>query len=282
MAVARYILLDCSATTKAMSLEFSATIQAINEAIRKIREKLNDGLVIPGLSDIETENLNIALKNRDKSVRRAKAGKQEEKAIRDRVINIMREHVIVRMFEEGKRIACIARVVGSRKKDVRQVIEKSRGINNVVREMYQSGQSIPQIADILGLPREDVRKILVKWGYNLKVIRYLPVFEVKRRTISTIKPGKPKNRKAVVKRPAIIGRDGLADWCKVHYDKESGELKLPGGCVPPADLPRIYPVKKTIVFPAKEPVPSLIPAPPPPRSECSRRGRTRIGYMRFF
>ncbi|MCL6557815.1 MAG: hypothetical protein K6U74_03250, partial [Firmicutes bacterium] len=280
LAVSRHIILDCAATAKTMSLEFSTTIQAVNDAIRKIKDKLAAGLTIPGLSDIEMEKLDSAMKNRNKPKGSARADKQEEKTAWERVQTIAKEHVIIRMFEEGITVGVIAKTVGASKKDVRQAIDKIRGTNQVVREMYQSGQSIPQIARAIGLPEAETRKILKEWGYNLKAV-YCPVPEIKKRTISTIKPGKPKNARAAIKRPATIGREGLADWNRLHYD-DSGRLRLPCGCAPPADLPRKFPSTKALVLPVKEPAQSFYPAPPPPRAECSSRGRIRIGYMRFF
>lgn len=147
--------------------------------------------------------------------------------------------------------------------------------------MFGVGRSISQIAELIGLPKKEVKKTLGDLGYNLKVKKYFPVPKVEKRTISTIEPCKPRNSRMVARPAATVSREGLADWNKMHYDS-SGHLRLPYGCVPPADLPRKFPSQKALALPEKEPMPSFFPAPPPPKAECSRRGRFRMGYIRFF
>lgn len=279
LTVARYIIRDYSASAKSMACEFLVTVRAVNEALKKIRDKVAAGLFIPGLSDLEMENLCDALINRDRFRKEIKDGKQEN-VIKNRVIDIMREHVINKMFDEGNRVADIARVVGVSRGTVRQVIARTEhGIPGLIREMFRAGRSVSQIADLISLPKKDVRKTLKDIGYNLKIVKYFPTPDIERRTISTIKLCKLKSKR-ILRRVAKVSREGLADWNKVHYDS-SGNLQLPYGCVPPADLPRKFPSQKALVFTAKEPRPCFFPAPLS-RADCSRRGRTRIGYMRLF
>jgi hypothetical protein len=147
--------------------------------------------------------------------------------------------------------------------------------------LYREGKSIQQISDLLDVPKREIQNSLKAAGYNLKTMKPFTCIESDRRTAGTIKPAKPRSKKTPVRRAATVSREGLADWNRLHYD-DSGRLRLPYGCAPPADLPRKFPSTKALVLPAKEPVPSFYPAPPLPRAECSRRGRTRIGYMRFF
>ena len=279
LAVARHIIKDYSASAKGMACEFLVTVRAVNEALRKIRDKIAAGLFIPGLSDLEMDNLCDALINRERFREQIKGGKKE-KVIKNRVIDIMREHVIKRMFKEGNRVADIARVAGVSRRTVRQVIAE-HGMPDLIREMFGAGRSISQIAELIGLPKKEIKKTLGDLGYNLKIREYFPVREVERRAISTIKPCKPRSSRTVVRRATTVSREGLADWNKMHYDS-SGHLRLPYGCVPPADLPRKFPSPKVLALPAKEARPCFFPAPPPLKVDCCRRGRARIRYMEFF
>ncbi|MFZ5633344.1 MAG: hypothetical protein ACOY40_10905 [Bacillota bacterium] len=249
--------------------------------LKNIRDRLDAGLAIPGLSGIETESVFRALAARDRSRKETRAGKREAEVVWDRLIGIMREHVVCRMFKEGYRIADIAGAAGIGKRKVRQIIDKDHSISNLIVEMYREGKSIKQISDLLDLPKREIRDTLKGAGYNLKTMKQFTCIENDRRTAGTIKPAKPRSKRTPVRRAATVSREGLADWNRLHYD-DSGRLRLPCGCAPPADLPRKFPSTKALVLPAKEPVPSFYSAPPPPRAECSRRGRTRIGYMRFF
>jgi len=281
VAVARYMLNEHSATAETMSEFFSVSTRSVNAALKKIRERLDAGLVMPGLSEIETENVFHVLAARESYRKEARAGKRETEAVWNSLIGIMREHVVSRMFNEGNRIADIAGAAGISKRKVRQMIEKVHNISDLIVEMYQEDRSIQQISDFFAVPKREIQNTLKAAGYNLKVIKQLAGMGIDRRTASTIKPAKPRSKRSPVKRAATVSREGLADWNRLHYD-DSGRLRLPYGCAPPADLPRKFPSTKTLVLPAKEPVPSFYPAPPLPRAECSRRGRVRIGYMRFF
>lgn len=281
VVVAKHIIMDNAALADEVSFKLLVSMRAVNEALRKIREKLSAGLFIPGLSDGEMESLYQALENRDRFRKEAKSEKQGA-ALKTRVIGIMREHAINRMFEEGSSVAYIAKVVGVSKRVVRQVIEKAGdGIPNIIKEMYVVGRSISEIAHLISLPKKEVKKTLKDLGYKLKAIQYFPALDPGKRTISTIKPTKLKNKKNIGRRKMTVSREVLADWNKMHYDS-AGVLRLPYGCAPPADLPKKFPSHRALVVPPKEPGPSFFPAPPPSRADCSRRGRTRMGYMRFF
>ncbi|MFZ5651727.1 MAG: hypothetical protein ACOY4I_12860 [Bacillota bacterium] len=281
MAVARHIIRDHSSSAKSMACELLVTARSVNEALRKIRDKIASDLFIPGLSDLEMDNLCDALINRERFKKQIK-DETKEKEIKNGLIDIMREHVIRRMFKEGNRVADIARVVGISRRAVRQVIaEAEHGIPDLIREMFGAGRNISQIAELIGLPKKEIKKILGELGYNLKIRKYFPVREVEKRTISTIKPCKPRNSRTVVRRAKTVSREGLADWNKMHYDS-SRHLRLPYGCVPPADLPRKFPSQRAMMASPAEPRLSFYPAPPPSRAACSRRGRKRIEYMRFF
>lgn len=284
LAVARYIIMNSAATTKVMSAEFSATVQSVNGALRKIREKLQAGLAVPGLSDTEARILYQAMVARDRWREEEKNRMREEKDLRSKVMDILREHLITRMFEEGDSIPDIVGIVSVRKRNVMEILAKTGLIGTRVRGMFASGHGIPRIAGLTGLAEKEVRKILKGFGYSLgarpEQIRDFSPPEINRRKISTIKPSKPRSRKGAVRRKATLSREGLADWNRMHYD-DSGLLRLPYGCAPPADLPRKFPSPKALPFQPKEPGTSFLPAPPP-KAECSRRGRARIEYMRFF
>ncbi|MFZ5645452.1 MAG: hypothetical protein ACOY46_17965 [Bacillota bacterium] len=284
LAVARYIIINSAATAKVMSEEFSATVQSVNGALRKIREKLQAGMAVPGLSDTEAEILLRAMEVRDRWPEEEKARMRGVKDLRSKVVNILREHLITRMFEEGNSISDIAGATGVRKRNVMGVLAKTGQMGSRVREMFASGHGVPRIASVTGLRVKEVRKILQGFGYSLGArkehIRYFSPTEINRRKISTVKPSRPRSRKGAVRRKSTLSREGLADWNRMHYDN-SGVLRLPYGCAPPADLPRKFPLSKAMTLQPKEPGPSFFLAPPP-KAECSRRGRTRIGYMRFF
>jgi len=281
LAVARHIIRDHSSSAKSMACELFVTARSVNEALRKIRDKIAAGLFIPGLSDLEMDNLCDALINRERFGMQIK-DETKEKEIKNGLIDIMRDHVIKRMFKEGNRVADIARVVGISRRVVRQVIaEAEHGMPDLIREMFRAGSNISQIAELIGLPKKEIKKILGELGYNLKIRQCFPVQEVEKRTISTIKPCKPRNSRTVVRRATTVSREGLADWNKMHYDS-SGHLRLPYGCVPPADLPRRFPSQRFMMASPAEPKSSFFPASPPLRAACSRRGRKRIEYMSFF
>ncbi|MFZ5651999.1 MAG: hypothetical protein ACOY4I_14275 [Bacillota bacterium] len=281
LAVARHIIRDYSSSAKSMACELLVTARSVNEALRKIRDKIAADLFIPGLSDLEMANLCDALINRERFRKQIK-DETKEKEIKNGLIDIMRDHVIKRMHKEGNGVADIARVVGISRRAVRQVIaEAEHGIPDLIREMFWAGRNISQIAELIGLPKREIKKILGELGYNLRIRKYLPSREVERRTISTIKPCKPRNSRTVVRRATTVSREGLADWNKMHYDS-SGHLRLPYGCVPPADLPRKFPSQRAMMASPAEPRLSFYPAPPPSRADCSRQGRIRIGYMRFY
>ena len=284
LAVARYIIMNSAATAKVMSEEFSATVQSVNGGLRKIREKLQAGLAVPGLSNTEAVTLYQAMVARDRWREEEKARMRKEKDLRSKVVDILREHLITRMFEEGKSIPDIAGVASVRKRNVMEILAKTGQIGSRVREMFTSGHRVPRIADLTGLAEKEVRKILKDFGYSFRArpehVRHFSPPEIDRKKISTIKPSRPKSRKGAVRRKATLSREGLADWNRMHYD-DSGVLRLPYGCAPPADLPRKFPSPKALTLQPKEPGPSFFPASPP-KAECSRRGRARIGYMRFF
>jgi len=284
LAVARYIIMNSAATAKVMSEEFSATVQSVNGALRKIREKLQAGLAVPGLSNTEAVILYQAMVARDRWREEEKARMWKEKDLRSKVVDILREHLITRMFEEGNSIPDIAGVASVRKRNVMEILAKTGQIGSRVREMFTSGHRVPRIADLTGLAEKEVRKILKDFGYSFGArpehVRHFSPPEIDRKKISTIKPSRPKSRNGAVRRKATLSREGLADWNRMHYD-DSGVLRLPYGCAPPADLPRKFPSPKALTLQPKEPGPSFFPASPP-KAECSRRGRARIGYMRFF
>ncbi|MCL6479512.1 MAG: hypothetical protein K6T65_14090 [Peptococcaceae bacterium] len=281
LAVARYVINEHPATAETMSEYFSVSTRSVNAALKKIRDRLDAGLAIPGLSKIETESVFRAFAARERSRKEARAGKREAEAVRNRLIGVMREYVVCRMFKEGYRIADIAGTAGTGKRKVRKMIEKVYNISDLIVELYREGRSIQQISDLFDMPGREIQNSLKAAGYNLKTMKPFTCIESDRRAAGTIKPAKPRSKKTPVRRAATVSREGLADWNRLHYDY-SGRLRLPYGCAPPADLPRKFPSTKALVIPAREPVPSFYPAPPPARAECTRRGRTRIGYMRFF
>lgn len=154
-------------------------------------------------------------------------------------------------------------------------------IKKMIREMFVEGMKVRQIALTAGLSKEKIKKALLDMGY--KKIRIVKVYIDTRgqnaiRRVSTIKPLKTRSIKKAVKRESKISRSALANWCRLHYD-DSGSLKLPAGCVAPADLPMRYPRTKELVLLAAESK-TLYSAPPP--AECTTKGKKRIGYMRFF
>lgn len=281
VAVARYMLNEHPAMAENISEYFSVTTRSVNAAMKKIRERLDAGLAIPGLSEIETENVFHVLAARERSRKEARTGKREAEAVRNRLIDIMRQHLVCRMFKEGYGIADIAGAAGTGKKKVRQMIERVYNISDLIVELYREGRSIQQISDLFDVTGREIQNALKAAGYNLKTLKQFTCMESDRRAAGTIKPAKPRSKRTPLRRAATVSREGLADWNRLHYD-DSGRLRLPYGCAPPADLPRKFPSKKALVFPAREPVPSFYPAPPPTKAECTRRGRTRIGYMRFF
>ncbi|MCL5058774.1 MAG: hypothetical protein M1130_12450 [Actinobacteria bacterium] len=275
LAIARKLILNPAATSKDMSAELSATVQSVNAALKRIREKLDAGELIPGLDEAEIESLGRAIKSRDALV---KEKRQEGKALWNRVIGIMREHVVEKRFHEGYKAADIARLTGLRIEDVKGIIEGLTGcsLTDIAREMFRESVGVAEIARRLGMAQKDVKKALPR------VVRvagaYRPPASEGRR-ISTIKPGSPKSQRKLKKRPASISRTGLAHWCMQHYDSR-GVLQLPYGCSAPGDLPRRYPREKVQLTNA-EPRPSFFPAPPPSMAECTARGRRRLGYSRL-
>ncbi|MCL6477364.1 MAG: hypothetical protein K6T65_03005 [Peptococcaceae bacterium] len=270
VAVARYMLNEHPATAENISEYFSVTTRSVNAALKKIRDRLDAGLAIPGLSETETESVFRALAARDRLRKDARAGKREAEAVWNSLIGVMREYVVCRMFEEGYRIADIAGAAGAGKRKVRKTIEKVYNISDLIVELYREGRSIQQISDLFDVPGREIKNALKAAGYNLKTLKQFACMESDRRAAGTIKPAKPRSKRTPLRRAATVSREGLADWNRLHYD-DSGRLRLPYGCAPPADLPRKFPSTKALVLPAREPVPSFYPAPPPERAECTRR-----------
>jgi len=219
--------------------------------------------------------LNIVMTTRDCIKNGTNAQNRELKDIWKTIVNIMREHVInMLFFKEDKNVPEISKVVGLNRKEVRQMIERiqDQSIDHLVREMFRQGESLFSISEKFGLQKKEVRKILPK---VIRVTEFRPANV--RGTISTIKPGNPKSKKDIKKKPSSISRKGLAEWNVLHYD-EKGILRLPYGCVAPQDLPRKFPVQK-VVYQKAEPAQSFFPASLPSRAECTKRGKNRIGHM---
>lgn len=351
LAVARHLMVDCGATPESMSSEFAVSQRSITSAIKKIKDKLSAGLAIPGLNDVEIDNLARAMAERASF----QAGETNE-----RIKSVTQEAVAICMIKSGKRITEIAKVVGLSIKKIKQIVNdsgfdmgklatnlvwegysipeaavhlglKAKEVTQILageklfgeiihRKVIESGLSIAEIAESSGFERrefyqilkenghghiitvltrflsrigEDIDRIAVLLGISRDKIEKTIVRKIQdhakdikvikvagREGISMMRLGKPKTKRES-KRPATISRNGLAEWCMQHYD-ENGVLRLPAGCRAPADLPRRYPSPKSVELQPAEPKSPLFPAPPLSESECSARGRKRIGYMRLF
>jgi len=250
VAVAKYLIAEHSATAESMSEYFSVTARSVNVALKKIRDRFNVGMAIPGLNEIEAESVFLALSARDEFRKETQARRGEGVAVWNTLIGIMREHVVSRMFNDGNRIEDIAGVVGISKKKVKHMIGKLRSLSSLIVEMYREGKSIKQISDSFDVSKREIQEALKGAGYNLKVIKQFTRMEADRHTISTIKPSKPKNNRKPFRRVATISREGLANWNRLYYDN-LGRLRLPYGCAPPADLPRKFPSTKVWILPIK-------------------------------
>lgn len=269
LAIARFVIKNNRIDKKKISTELGVCISAVEKALKKIKEKLSSGHALPGLSNAEEEMLLKIMLQKDETQRDG----QKERNI---ITGIMREHVVSRMFSGDAGVAEISKLVGLKRQDVRDIIERIKGcsMEDLARDMYRESIGINVIAAKLGMSKKDVKKALPRVIPAPKTCKtFIP--EVRR--ISTIKPGNIKNQRSLKKRPASISRTGLAAWCMQHYDK-NGRLILPYGCTAPSDLPRKYPEIKVNIGRA-EPKESYFPAPPPSRAEGTARGRRRIGYL---
>lgn len=282
LALARCLMMDCSVTLENLSVELGVTVRSIKTGLKKIRDKLDSGHMIPGLNEVETNNLAQALAKRDNSRKESKPEHivdEKAKESKEKVITIIREFVIERMIKQGRSVAEIAEIVSLGKGRVRQGLEDlGYTVGVLAKEMMQSGNSVSDAAHHLSVSVKEIKQALSKVGYHIAdtSLSYIDGG----RKISMLKPGKPKNNKER-KRPLKLSRTGLAEWCMQHYDK-NGILRLPKGCRAPDDLPRRYPTPKMDLLPPAKPEPTRFPALPLSKAECTARGRNRIGYMRFF
>jgi len=176
VAVARYLLNEHPATAENISEYFSVTTRSVNAALKKIRDRLDAGLAIPGLSEIETESVFRALAARDRLRKDARAGKREAEAVWNSLISVMREYVVCRMFKEGYRIADIAGAAGTGKRKVRKTIEKVYNISDLIVELYREGRSIQQISDLFDVPGREIKNALKAAGYNLKTLKQFDLY----------------------------------------------------------------------------------------------------------
>ncbi|TEB04785.1 hypothetical protein Psch_03547 [Pelotomaculum schinkii] len=283
LAVAKCVMVDGSVTLEDMSSELGITKRSVKSALKKIRDKLSLGLAIPGLNDMETENLALALSKRDslRNKRKRVSGHidEEAKARKERIISIAREFAIEKMIRAGNSVAETASVVGLSGKRIREILAEMYFTTGVLaKEIIQSGGSVSEASERLGVTRKEVKQALLEVGYHI-ITDDAAVTNNECSKVSMMKPGKPRKRE--YKKPATISKAGLAEWNMMHYDQE-GILRLPAGCRAPADLPRKYPSPKANLLPAAETKPTWIPAPPLSKSECTARGRKRIGYLRLY
>ncbi|HBV97417.1 MAG: hypothetical protein JL50_08405 [Peptococcaceae bacterium BICA1-7] len=257
LAVARYIILNPSATSKSMSAEFSATVQAVNRAIKKIREKLDGGQYVLSLEESEIESLCQAMESRDELLRGEKAQirKNSRKKWND-IKAIMREHVVKKMFCQERGVAEIAKMTGLKKDDIKRMIEGITGqcIDDIAKELFSEGKGIPEIVSRLDIDKKDVGQLIGlltgrcigdiaremyrkdKSIFVISAELCTPPKDIKKmlprvirppksfsmavseiRRISTIKPGTLKGSKKIRRKRSSISTTKLAHWNNSHY-----------------------------------------------------------------
>lgn len=283
LALARRIMMDCYATVDNLSDELGVTVRSVKSAMKKIRDKLSSSHLIPGLNEVETENLARAMAERDNCSKKNSIEyvvDEKAKEAKEKVMDIIREFVVERMIQGGSSVVEIAETVGLGRKRVRQVMGNlGYTIGIMAKEMMQSGHSVWDASKQLSVPVKEIKKALLEVGYHVADTS-LCFTDSRKNKISMIKPGKPKSSKTP-KKAATISSAGLAEWNMMHYDKD-GKLRLPPGCRAPSDLPKRYPSPKSMEHSPAEPRSPFLHAPPLSEAECSARGRKRIGYMRLF
>ncbi len=269
LAAARQLMLDSTVTPEIMAKELQVTVRSINTVLKKLRDNFDQDLAILGLNNLEMENLRRVIHIRDV----LKSGDKTQ--------------TICDMFDSGQSIGEIAKTENmSRKKLLALLKENGRDANKIIKLMYiEEHKTIPEICNKAGMSRKSIVEILneVDGETKRRVIVNDDIdyngkkFSIKK---GMMPPSKPKNRKAPAKRPASIGAAGLAWWNYQHYDPVTGKNKLPPTSIP-ADMPRRFPRPNSDVYTPAEPRESFFPAPPISKSECTVRGRRRIGIMMF-
>lgn len=307
LTIAKRLIEDCGETAESLSAKFGVTKKSVRNALKKIHSKLGSGLVIPGLTDIETEKLArvVALRNERKKSsflfehieeiladfdkvdiqvtenreiikshikRFKKYASRLDQSRKEKTIMVFIEHVAKRLFQGGSSIAEIAGVVGIGKERVLNIFKSVFDIKMLARRMILDGRRPTEVAKHFCVSEKELENIVGEGWFSNQCSTFLSRPKSKSR---------PSSKKKIRRKPATISREGLAAWNKLYYDK-NGILRLPVGYNPPSDLPRRYPRIMADILPPCEPPPSLIPAPPVAKGECTTRGRDRIRYMRLF
>lgn len=239
----------------------------------------------------------------------------DEKKIKS-IISKTKDALIQKMFHEGYMVSDIAEQLNLKKSEINNSLSKNKAvITEILSTITDNTFDINKLTSETGFDRDKLIKGLKKSGYSLKniagkmaekkesywnIARRLGVTEseaikllgIKVRKIKTgakaatdtgkhismMTPSKP-NTGRIYKKPPSISPKGLAEWCITHYDPKTGKLILP--CAAPVDLPKTLPKTKIGFIPTGDRSPEIIAAPYPSKSECSERGRRRIGVMHF-
>lgn len=248
LAVARYIIHNPAVTSKNMSVELSSTVQSINGALKKIRKKLDAGQSVLGLDEAEIESLGRAMESRDV--------RKDSRKRWNSIKAVMREHVVKNMFYKEQGVAEIAKIIGLKRDDIRQLIEGITGkcMDDIAKEMFSKTNSVPEIVSRLGIDKKDVGQLvkslmgscigdiardMFRKDKSICVIASelcTPPKEIKKmlprvirppksfsmavseiRRISTIKPGSPKGSKKLRRKQTSISTTKLAHWNNSHY-----------------------------------------------------------------
>jgi len=150
LAVARQVILDCCISVDSMSSLFDVDISSVKRALKKIKEKLSAGHIIPGFSSMEMNNITRAMAERAHSSR-------------NNVSNNEKLRLIVREFESGKSLPEIAGIVGFSIKKLREIIKDAGfDVGKLAIKMVWEGSSISEAALHLGLKAKEVTEIIAK------------------------------------------------------------------------------------------------------------------------
>jgi hypothetical protein len=341
--IARCLIEKPTVTCKQLREIAGVKDRNIKYVLKKIRDQVNSGQILPCLSEKEMDQLTEALAIRGD--RRGKVQSQlKSKAASmitagqsiDQVMNIMgldekkftklindntRKEMAQKMFKKGNKIPFIADHLRISKSKTQNMISNNESLMvDMGKSLADGNKSMDTLINQTGFDKKYLLRALKKAGYPINKIaekvaskykepylniaqrlgmkekELLKLLNVRKGTCgrtcrtkatdtafagkkrSMIKPSKPKAN--YPKRPATISPEGLVEWNLQHYNPKTGKLEITD-CAIPSDLPKRLPRKKIMLMPAASGGSRQLAAPAPSKSECSVRGRQRIGIMQL-
>lgn len=282
LAVAKLLIRDFTIERSEMASICGISSQEISSAVKKIEKSLRQGHLLIGLSEQENETLKDCLELRDRNKRYS-----EDLLIRSVARILLKDHLLT-----GNQIA-------------NELNEKTMNISRAIKKIKERvGYDLDPLEDIdepigiSGLSQRENEELLYKITTREKEIeaekrRRQQERELEIANRESMRDINIRSRnKKVCKKPATISDEGLADWNRMHYDPQTGQVRGMQYDIKtkkvldhsylgrlPADMPRRYP-KKQIAAQLSTPDSYLIPGVPP-KGSGTAAGRRRIGVMQL-